>query len=181
MSRVSPIERRKGLLSMAALGGIILIAACVLKPVIPKGVKPFETTAVIVQANVALFHPGSGDEPVQVIFSLDPNVSNARLKDLARVLFELKGTRPSDHDKTLMAKAVADTTYRPYEFKRVPYSISGSEDVYIAHVVVERVKLSKGYLQEDSLLRFNLYLINGGKPDDGKPHAMEHVGEVRPH
>ena len=67
----------------------------VLRP-IPKDIKPIVVSVAIVQENTALFKKGSFDLPAEVLFSTDPNMSNAKLKDLAHEIFKLKGTKQKD-------------------------------------------------------------------------------------
>lgn len=154
---------------------------CVPKVCVPAGVEPVMVSAAIVQANEALFGqdwrvkhygPGWGDKPAQVVFTLDPDVSNSKLRHLAHLIYELKGKTPSDQDKRLVARDVTDETYRPHHFLKVPYSISGSRDVYLSHIMVVRDNLLADHLRSDVLLKCNLYLVNG------KPHTMTHIGEV---
>ena len=161
-------------IGMLAWFSMFSINGCVTKPRIPTGVDPVVVSAAIVQANEALFRPGRLVKPAHVIFTLDPEVSNAKLKYLAHMILGLKETIPRDRDKRHMAHAVSEERYRPHFFLKVPYSISGSHNVYLAGVVVERDKLSGGYLQKAGvLLKCNLYLV------DAKPHTITHIGEVQ--
>ena len=164
--------KRLIVIAMLAWFCVLCITGCVPKLRIPPGVDPVMVSAVIVQANEALLSPGWKDKPAEVLFTLNHGVSDAKLSHLAHLIYELKGTTPNDPDRRLLAQAVTDEKYRPHYFLKVPYSISGSGDVYLAHIMVLRDNLLADYLRSGALLKCNLYLV------DGKPHTITHVGEV---
>lgn len=134
-----------------------------------------EVAAAIVQANNALFQPGNRDLPAQVVFSLDPAVTSGKLSNLGQEIFRLKNTSPTDPAKRELALNVTDETYRPNDFRKVPASMAGSDQVYICGLVIKRALLPKGHLGPGNdygsfLLKCRVDLR------DNQPVGVEHIG-----
>lgn len=104
--------------------------------------------AYLVQANSALFQPGSMSLPCLVLFSFEDSIGHNEdyLTELADRTFALKETRQSDPD---LARVAAFTTNeRAYLDRRrlYPLSFTGGHRVYCADLWIDRVFLPKGYL-----------------------------------
>jgi hypothetical protein len=106
-------------------------------------------TAVIgwlVQANNALFQPGTSGDPAQVLISFpgDRAASIEELADLAERVARLKSARPADAVEKQVTRLVRDETYRPTERYLLPREFTGGLEVYSVHIYVERNLLPEG-------------------------------------
>ena len=80
--------------------------------------------AHLVQANVALFEPGTWDAPAEFVYSLnDDKISPEELGKIAHALFSLKGTTPNHADQAPLAEYLTNERTRTYG-KPVPRSLS---------------------------------------------------------
>jgi hypothetical protein len=111
------------------------------------------------------------NDPAQIVFTLDSKTSESDLQRLAKLIFSLKGERPSDPDKQMLAREVTDEIYRPNDFVKVPDSLGYGMKTYITHVWIERERLSGGYIQRGASLKFNVYLV------DGEPYTIRFMGD----
>jgi hypothetical protein len=104
--------------------------------------------AWIVQANTALFQPGRGDFPAQVIITFDdiPDLPDY-LERLGKKLYSLKSGYGIDPLERQVAKLVKDETYVPDLRVKLPPEFTGGQVVYSCHVVVERQYLLYGCLR----------------------------------
>lgn len=102
----------------------------------------------IVQAPAALFEPGDGSRPAQIVLTFDPAVADPTvlLAGLAVRLRELRDRPPKDGPTAEIARLLNDATYRPYERHRLPPELTGGPEVYFAHVYVKRELLPAGVL-----------------------------------
>jgi len=139
---------------------------------IPEGVEPKIIRGEIVQANTQLLSPGLLDYPAEVVFSLDPKMPAEDLKKFATFAYRLKNTMPIDPDKKIIARAVTNEGYHPDYFLKVPVSLVGNDETYIAHVWINRGKLSEHYLKPGSSLTFQVYIVNGA------PYTMRLLGDT---
>ena len=74
-----------------------------------------------------------------------------------------------------LALNVTDETYRPNDFRKVPASMAGSDQVYICGLVIKRALLPKGHLGPGNdygsfLLKCRVDLR------DNQPVGVEHIG-----
>ena len=135
-----------------------------------------EVSAAFVQANNNLFsNIDQKDYPATVVFSLDPNVKDSTLPNLAQRLFKLKGTSPKNPSENPIAKHLTDERTFFAKFIFVPESISKSGKVFIGDVMIRRALLPKGHLGKGSgygefLLRIRAY------PATEYDYWLEHVG-----
>lgn len=135
-----------------------------------------EVTAAFVQANNNLFsNIDDKDYPAGVVFSLDPNVKDSMLPNLAHRLFMLKGTSPKDPTENAIAKYVTDERAFPTRFIMVPESMSHSDKVFMGDLLIHRALLPKGHLGNGSgygkfLLRIRVY------PATEHHYLLEHIG-----
>jgi hypothetical protein len=102
-------------------------------------------------------------------------VTNASLSSLGQEIFRLKNTSPTDPAKRELALNVTDETYRPNDFRNVPASMAGSDQVYVVGVVIKRALLPKGHLGPGSdygsfLLKCRVDLR------ENRPVGVEHIG-----
>jgi hypothetical protein len=136
----------------------------------PEGMAPQAVRGEIVQANMLLFRQGTSlAHPALIVFSLSSKMAVNDLKQLARLAFSLKGSRPTDPDRALLARAVTDESYIPNHFVKIPSSVTGNDETYLAHVWIARSKLTEGYLRSNTSLEFHVYLADG-KPYTGNGH-----------
>ncbi|HEX8188941.1 MAG TPA: hypothetical protein VF586_11355 [Pyrinomonadaceae bacterium] len=103
--------------------------------------------AVLVQANTALFEPGADDAPANVIYSTDAEAEQpvARMLEVARGIFSLKGTRPEDPDEARFARMVSYELGRDFRVT-VPERLSGGLDLTYTTIMVHRRHLPEGRL-----------------------------------
>lgn len=103
--------------------------------------------AVLVQANAALFGPGAGDAPANVIYTTDGEAAQpvARMLEVARRIFSLKGTKPEDPDEARFARMVSDELRRDFRVT-VPERLSGDLDLTYTTIMVHRRHLPEGRL-----------------------------------
>lgn len=109
------------------------------------------TTAVLVQANGALFEPGQEDAAALVVFTLDSEVAPAFLADVAARMFALKDTRPLHPDFQYVAEVVSDEQYVPHRRRPLPPAFTDGVPVYAADVYLPRRYLADGFLQGTSI------------------------------
>jgi len=121
-----------------------------LRAVIRRGVP---VTAYLVQANHALFSPGSDTLPCLVLFSFQPEVGGdaGYMRYLARRVFSLKNTEPEDDDARYVAELVTDEEAVPYRRRPLPLSTTDGSTVYAADLWVKRAYLKAGYLTTSTL------------------------------
>jgi len=109
--------------------------------------------AVLVQANMSLFHPGEDDQPSTVVYSPDPEVTVDRLRQIADLIAALKGLDQSDPDLAMLSEYVTNETACPYRRRRVAGHLADGRKVYIADLHVYRAFLPGGVLHgRDTLL-----------------------------
>jgi hypothetical protein len=121
-----------------------------LRGVVRRGVP---VTAYVVQANHALFSPGTGALPCLVLFSFQPEVGGdaGYMRYLARRTFSLKNTVPDDPDARYVADLVTDERAVPYRRRPLPISFTDGSTVYAADLWVKRAYLRSGYLTTSTL------------------------------
>jgi len=138
-----------------------------------------EVSAAFVQANNNLFsNIDREDYAATVVFSLDPNVKDPTLLNLAHRLFKLKGTSPQNPSENAIAKHLTDERAFFTRFILVPESMSKSGNVFIGDLMIHRALLPKGHLGKGSgygefLLRIRAY------PATEHNYRLEHVGIQR--
>jgi hypothetical protein len=103
--------------------------------------------AVLVQANAALFERGHEDAPANVIYTTDSDAEQpvARMLEVARKIFSLKGTRPEDVDEARFARMVSYELGRDFRVT-VPDALSGGLDLTYTTIMVHRRHLPEGRL-----------------------------------
>ncbi|WP_327234542.1 hypothetical protein OG349_11655 [Streptomyces sp. NBC_01317] len=104
--------------------------------------------AALVQANVLLFRPGSGDHPAEVVYGPDPKAFDDcpdSLSGIARSLFSLKGTEQYDPELQVFSDHLADEMERTMRMP-VPRKLAGNETVHITCVIVARRHLPEQVL-----------------------------------
>lgn len=96
----------------------------------------------LVQANEALFEPGRTDLPASVIYSPDPYFDKDLdlLNRIARSIFELKGTRPSNPELLKLAQCVTNE-FNYVMKKRIPMGLTEGKQVYMTTIMVSRKHL----------------------------------------
>jgi len=121
-----------------------------LRAVVRRGVP---VTAYLVQANHALFGPGTETLPCLVLFSFQPEVGGdaGYMRYLARRVFSLKNTMPEDPDARYVAELVTDERAVPYRRRPLPISVTDGSTVYAADLWVKRAYLRSGYLTTSTL------------------------------
>lgn len=109
-------------------------------------------SAVLVQANPSLFHPGDDDQPGTVVYSPDPTVAVDLLRELADRIAGSKGQTQTDPDLAVLSEYVTNETACPYRRRRVAGHLAGGEEVYIADLHVYRGLLPGGVLRGRDIL-----------------------------
>lgn len=101
----------------------------------------------IVQANNALFEPGKGNYPADMLYSLDPYFDNnlEALERIAHRLYGLKGKEVEDEEARYFSDAITDEHTRVLNVQ-LPKSLSGGREVYFTTFMVHRKHLPTGYL-----------------------------------
>jgi hypothetical protein len=160
-------------LSFGLLLLLVFISGCSeLKP-IPEGVKPYVVRGEIVQAYFTLYLKREYfNNAALIVFSLNSSMSTNDLKKLAHFAFSLKDSKPVDPDQALLAKEVTNESYIPNYFWKVPRSICGNDDTYLAHMWIERQKLTEHYLRSNASLQFSVYFV------EGKPYTARLIGDI---
>lgn len=104
--------------------------------------------AWIVQANNALFEPGTKDYPAQVVYSFDANAANTPgyLKSIAEAVARLKRDEPVSEIETAVAKLVRNEGYYADRREQLPLGFTNGVVVYSAAVMFERRFLPGGRL-----------------------------------
>lgn len=102
--------------------------------------------AALIQANDALFAPGTTDLPCLVLFGFDDRVTDAELEETAGRVVALKGTTQKDRDLAFVAGLTTDERFLYYGRERLPRVLAGRRDLFVAHLYVHRPFLSDGYL-----------------------------------
>lgn len=148
---------RQAIVRLIFLLFMLFLAAC---RSIPEGVEPKIVRGEIIIANPWLFSYGLIGHPAAIVFSLDPNMSTEDLKKFAAFAYQLRNTMPSDPDKRMVARAVSGEGYNPDYFLKVPASVVGNDQTYIAHVWINRGNLSEHYLKPGNSLIFQVYIVN---------------------
>jgi hypothetical protein len=153
-----PWSIRSNAVVLAAL--VAMIAGCAGRPnPIPNGAKPHYATAALVMANARLFREGSRDLPALVVFSLDPGVSFQDLRTLAKQVYSMRGSPPAEKDLKVLSRMVTDEAYRGDDFAKVPERLGYGREIYVAPVLVERERLSAGYLRPETALTLRVFLL----------------------
>ena len=109
-------------------------------------------SAVLVQANPSLFHPGDDDQPATVVYSPDPTVAVDLLRALAGRVAGLKGQSQTDPDLAMLSDYVTNETACPYRRRRVAGHLVAGEEVYVADLHVYRALLPGGVLRGRDVL-----------------------------
>lgn len=106
----------------------------------------------LVQANSMLFQPGINDHPAMVIHSADPIFAEEpdQLAAIARRLFQLKNTTPSEPSERQLAEMITDEMQRGMGWS-VPKSCTAGRDVTSTTLIVFRSHLS------DRILRCSVF------------------------
>lgn len=101
----------------------------------------------VIQANQLMFEPGSDNCPGEVVYSFHnpEQVDPEYLLHVARGLFELKGTRPTDPQLAPIADYLTDEMIRVFGLA-VPHSISPALPCQISTTFFLRKHLPKGRL-----------------------------------
>jgi hypothetical protein len=108
--------------------------------------------AALVQANEALFSPGSDDLPCLVVFSFDDRVKDEQLTAIAERVFDLKGTHPADPDLAQVAENITDERFYYYGRDRLPRKLTGGPEVFVADLMIHRPFLAGGHFGEHNRL-----------------------------
>ncbi|HEX8914397.1 MAG TPA: hypothetical protein VF796_18765 [Humisphaera sp.] len=106
--------------------------------------------AAVVQANTAMFGPGTDDCPVQVVYAPAGDVPLADLRAAAARAFALKGTQPVDPAERRLADMLTDEKERAFGWP-VPPRVAGGRGLVTTIVVPPRRHLPGGVL---ALMRF---------------------------
>lgn len=103
--------------------------------------------AVMVQANQLLFQPGGDPCPAMLLYGLDPAVDDAvpTLREIARELFALKGTRPTVADQVPFAKRITDEMARDLA-QPIPASLARKQTLATTTTMIHRQALPLGYM-----------------------------------
>ena len=102
----------------------------------------------LVQANSMLFaHRNRQTLPANVIYSPDPYFDNnvEALRDLAHVLFELKGKRAASRELWKFARAITNEMLRAMRLPQ-PRSLTENREVYFTTCLIQPSHLPAGYL-----------------------------------
>lgn len=154
------------------LSALLILAGCAQLRPIPDGVDPIVVRGEIVQANTHLFRPGMKcSHAAKIVFSLDLETSSRDLEKTASMALSLKGEKPRDPDKALIAREVTNENYRPNIFVKIPAHLSFNRKIYMTDVWIEREKLTDGHIREDSSLMFHVYVV------DGEPYTIRLIGD----
>jgi hypothetical protein len=109
-------------------------------------------TAVRVQANGALYAPGTRSLPGLVLITFDANLPNRDfvLTDLAQRVFDLKEQRPRNEDEREVREIVMASEQRGVRYRRrpLPRGFTGGPVVYAADLIIRPHYLRHGYLTD---------------------------------
>jgi Fe-S cluster assembly iron-binding protein IscA len=105
------------------------------------------TWAVAIHANRICWMPGSDEytSGAQVVLSRTGDASLDRLLGVARALFALKGTDPSDAQELRFARMLTKETERALDWQ-VPSSIAGGNQLHTTIVMLQRSHIPGGFL-----------------------------------
>jgi len=107
---------------------------------------------VLVQANSMLWEPGCEPCPALAIYGLQPEVDDElwTLKEIARALFALKGTIPSDPQQRSFAEMITDEMERGMK-RAIPPSLTQGYELFSTSVMVHPHHLPSGHLASNVL------------------------------
>ena len=120
--------------------------------------------AALVQANNALFQEGHWDLPGLAVYSDDPYFTEndcARLRDLAKYIFGLKGMKEPPKEVKKISNFVTNEYSYPYRVK-LPDMLSDGHDAYLTTLQFSRKMLPGKKITETV---FPVITVNKGKPD----------------
>lgn len=97
----------------------------------------------VVQANDVLYQRGREHAAAVVLVSPDDDVARDEefMTGLAERMMELKGVRGGTKEERYVSRLVTDEAYVPGKRDRLPRSFTEGEEVYAAHVIVQRALL----------------------------------------
>lgn len=143
-------------------GTIIFIVVWFWRKESGKGGPRQEFIGWLVQANGALYKPGSSNLPAEMIVGKDDDLDNPNLEigEIAARLGELKFGQPSNRVEAEVAQLVRDETFRPGRFVRLPTAFTGGHEVVDLHILILRRHLPDGVLR----LPFVRFTLRAGAP-----------------
>jgi hypothetical protein len=118
------------------------------------GMRGVPVSGYLVQANEALFKPGSEVSlPALVLFSFQPEVDSdpGYMSSLARSVYRLKNTYPQDADGSYVAALTTDERAIPYRRRALPLSFTDGSTIFCADLWIQRSDLRGGLLATNQL------------------------------
>lgn len=133
-----------------------------------EGVEPVTVPAYVVQANYRLWNAATCkcNYPALLVYSLDPASSHDDMRRLAKLTFDLKGVKVAHPGQQFLSDVVTDESYYGDVHTRVPESVGYGSETFIAGMMIDRKRLSKGYLSNPELW-LTVWAV------DGKPRKVE--------
>lgn len=110
-------------------------------------------TGYLVQANSALFCPGTDNLSCLALFSLQPEVGEDAhyMRHLAARVYSYKNTEPLTGEGRYLASLTSDAEPVLYRRRMLPFSLTDGSTVFCADVWVNRAYIKNGYLSDDTL------------------------------
>jgi hypothetical protein len=101
------------------------------------------------QANTRLYNPGPDDPPANTLYSPDVYFDRSphHLDDIARALYDLKGTTPRDPELARVAAIMTDE-YNCVEKEPLPAQLTEGHDVYLTSTLIHRSRLPDRVLSD---------------------------------
>lgn len=118
------------------------------------GLRGVPVTGYLVQANEALFQPGTETSlPALVLFSFQPEVDGdvGYMSSLARRVYRLKNTQFPDADSSYVASLTTNEQAVPYRRRALPLSFTDGSTIYCADLWIQRSDLRGGCLTASQL------------------------------